>query len=321
MEISAWAERIRQGQKRAIARGISFIENRDPRREALLQSLYPYTGSAALIGVTGAPGAGKSSLVDRLIDAIRREGKTVGVVAVDPSSPFTGGALLGDRVRMTRHALDDGVFIRSMGSRGHLGGLAVATREAAVVLDAAGIDVIFVETVGVGQSEIDIMHLVDTVALVLPPGSGDAVQVFKAGIMEAADLFIVNKAEQPGTERLVKDIEELLDLSGSHRPWRPPIVKTSVKDEMGTDEMWRQLKRHRRYLMESGEGERRQRAHLRREVEAMVEEELRRRLQGRLEDSAIKTDLDRLQQREWTPQQVARKWMAHLAAGKGGDRE
>lgn len=317
MEAQAWAERIRQGEQRAIARGISWIENRDPRREALLQSLYPHTGTAALIGMTGAPGAGKSSLLDRLIDQIRREGKTVGVLAVDPSSPFTGGALLGDRVRMTRHALDEGVFIRSMGSRGHLGGLAGATREAAVVLDAAGIDVIFVETVGVGQSEIDIMHMVDTVALVLTPGSGDAVQVFKAGIMEAADLFIVNKAEQVGAKRLVKDIEELLDLSGSGRSWRPPIMETSSKQGGGIAELWRELIRHRRHLAESGEGERRRRDHLRREVEAAMEEELRRRLREGMEESRLLADLERLQKREWTPQQLARNWLDRLSDRKG----
>ncbi|MDR6225473.1 methylmalonyl Co-A mutase-associated GTPase MeaB [Desmospora profundinema] len=317
--IEDWSARIRRGEKRAVARGISWIENRDPRREPLLESLHPHTGNAFLIGVTGAPGAGKSSLVDRLIDGIRREGKTVGVVAVDPTSPFTGGSLLGDRVRMTRHALDKGVFIRSMGSRGNLGGLSRGTREAVRVLDAAGLDVIFVETVGVGQSEIDIMHMVDTVALVLTPGSGDAVQVFKAGIMEAADLFVVNKADQPGTQRLVKDIGELLDLTGRSRSWRPPIVETTVKEGRSIDALWRELLRHRHHLTETGEGERRHRDHLRREVEAIMEEELRSRLQKRMRESRFTADLDRVHGREWTPHEMARNWLDRLSGRERGN--
>jgi LAO/AO transport system kinase len=319
--VEEWAARIRKGDKRAIARGISWIENRDPRREPLLKCLYPYTGKALLIGVTGAPGAGKSSLVDRLITRIRFEGKTVGVVAVDPTSPFTGGALLGDRVRMTRHALDEGVFIRSMGSRGSLGGLSRGTREAVRVLDAAGLDVIFVETVGVGQSEMDIMHMVDTVALVLTPGGGDAVQVFKAGIMEVADLFVVNKADMPDVKRLVNDIEELLHLRGDARLWQPPIIESKVKENEGIKDLWDALQRHYQHLAETGEGEERRRDHLRREVEAMMEDELHSRLRESLQQSHFMGDLKRVQDREWTPHEMARKWLDQLSGRERGDGE
>ncbi|SFS35359.1 methylmalonyl Co-A mutase-associated GTPase MeaB [Marininema halotolerans] len=313
-----WVDRIRQGERRKVARAISWIENGDERREPLLKALFPYTGKACLIGVTGAPGAGKSTLVDELVSQARKRGKKVGVIAVDPTSPFTGGALLGDRVRMTRHALDAGVYIRSMGTRGHLGGLARAAKEATRVLDAAGMDVIFIETVGVGQSEIDIMHLADTVALVLTPGSGDAVQVFKAGIMETADLFVINKADMDGTKKLVHDVEEMLHLAKSEASWHPPICETISKDGRGMEELWTELTSHLAYLKESGEWETRRFARLRREVQEIMGEELSRRLQEHVKDPAFQRDLDEVQAREQVPHEVARRWLARLAV-EGGD--
>ncbi|MFC4077312.1 methylmalonyl Co-A mutase-associated GTPase MeaB [Salinithrix halophila] len=313
-----WVNAVKEGDRRKIARAISWIENGDIRREALMEALYPHTGGAFLIGVTGSPGAGKSTLVDGLLFEIRKQGKKAAVIAVDPTSPFTGGALLGDRVRMARHALDKGVFIRSMGTRGSLGGLARPAKEAARVLDAAGYDVIFIETVGVGQSEIDIMHLADTVALVLTPGSGDAVQVFKAGIMETADLFVVNKADGEGAEKLVRDIEEMLSLVKGDAPWMPPIVQTESKEGRGLDLLWGKMESHRLYLLESGnwEGHRLQR--LRREVQEIMEEELRNQLADRIRDPAFQQDLDRVQSREKAPHEVARKWLARLMDTSGG---
>ncbi|GGA46109.1 methylmalonyl Co-A mutase-associated GTPase MeaB [Kroppenstedtia guangzhouensis] len=313
--IRQWADQIQNGDNRMIARAISCLESGDSRGEALLEELYPRTGRAFLVGLTGAPGAGKSTLTDRLITHLRGEGYRVGVLAVDPTSPFTGGAILGDRVRMGRHALDSGVFIRSMGSRGNLGGLARATREAARVLDAAGFEVIVIETVGVGQSEVEIMHLADTVALVLTPGSGDAVQVFKAGIMETADLFVVNKADREGAARLVRDIEEMLSLVKEEGDWIPPILRTEGKTGRGIDELWSGLQKHRQFLQESGQWEDQRRTHLRRELETIIEEAMRTHLLREMNTSAFQRDLDRMQIRQESPRRVARKWLDRLVGG------
>lgn len=314
-EIRQWADQIKNGDNRMIARAISCLESGDSRGEALLEKLYLRTGQAFLVGLTGAPGAGKSTLTDRLITHLRGEGCKVGVLAVDPTSPFTGGAILGDRVRMGRHALDSGVFIRSMGSRGNLGGLARATREAARILDAAGFEVIVIETVGVGQSEVEIMHLADTVALVLTPGSGDAVQVFKAGIMETADLFIVNKAERAGAARLVRDIEEMLSLAKGEGEWIPPIIRTEGKTGRGTDELWGGLQKHRRFLREKGQWEERRRTHLQREVQTIIEETMRAHLLQEMNSPSFRKDLDRMQIRQESPRRVARKWLNRLLGG------
>ncbi|PTX62479.1 LAO/AO transport system kinase [Melghirimyces profundicolus] len=316
-DIRQWADGILAGNRRAIARAISCFESGDPRGVKLLKSLYPHTGSAFLVGVTGAPGAGKSTLVNRLALHLRKAGLTVGVLAVDPTSPFTGGALLGDRVRMGRHALDSGVFIRSMGTRGHLGGLARATREAARVLDAAGFDTIFIETVGVGQSEIEIMHMADSVVLVLTPGSGDAVQVFKAGIMETADLFVVNKADREGADKLVRDIEEMLHLAKGEGGWLPPVIRTEGKTGRGTEDLWSGLKKHRTFMREHGLWEDRRRSHLRREVQTIIEERLQRLLLDRMDTSAFRSDLELVHSRGSSPHRMARKWLSDLIGGKG----
>nr|WP_307339478.1 methylmalonyl Co-A mutase-associated GTPase MeaB [Caldalkalibacillus uzonensis] len=251
------AQRILQKDVRALARAISYVENGHPDRLELLKDVHGYQNKSYIIGLTGPPGAGKSSLTSELVTLLRREKLTVGVVAVDPTSPFTGGAILGDRVRMSPHYTDPEVYIRSMGTRGSLGGLARATKEAVHLIAAYGKDVIIIETVGVGQSELDIMHVADTVALVLNPGAGDVVQAFKAGIMEIADLYVINKADLPGAEKMKAEIEHMLDLVKHDAPWRPPIVKTISTKQEGIEGLWDMLVAHRRYLEHSGEGERR----------------------------------------------------------------
>src|SRR5580658_3618103 len=220
------AEKIVSGDIRALARAASWIEDRRPEAETLLLELFPRTGRAMVLGVTGAPGAGKSTLCDQMVRTLRDEGKSVGVIAVDPSSPYTGGAILGDRIRMQRHHADEGVFIRSMATRGWLGGLARAATEMTLLLDAAGFDVVMVETVGVGQDEVDVARLADVTVVVLVPGMGDDVQAIKAGIMEIADVFVINKADQPGADRLEREIKANQSLSIRKDGWTPPIVWT-----------------------------------------------------------------------------------------------
>src|SRR5580700_8490516 len=230
------AGKIVAGDLRALARAATWIENRSPEAEPLLRELFPRTGHAMIVGVTGAPGAGKSTLCDQLIEKLRAEGKTIGVIAVDPTSPYTGGAILGDRIRMQRHHADPGVFIRSMATRGWLGGLAAATTEMTMLLDAAGYDVVLVETVGVGQDEVEIARLADVTLVVMVPGMGDDVQAIKAGIMEIADVFVINKSDQPGAEKLERELNNYLGLS--HRPdgWTPSIVHAVASEGKGIAE-------------------------------------------------------------------------------------
>ena len=275
------------GDVRALARAISLAEDRDPQASQLVAEVQPHTGNAYLVGLTGAPGTGKSTLADALVKVIRDRQQTVGVIAVDPSSPFTGGAVLGDRIRMSRHTLDKGVFIRSMGARGHLGGLAAATREAIHLLDAYGRDVILVETVGVGQSELEISTICDTVVLVLMPESGDAVQSIKAGILEIADVFVINKSDLGGAEKTRRLIQDAIGL-GPKQAWRAPIVLASAVKEEGIEQVWDAVRAHETYLKESGTLATRRQQRLKQEVMALVadraREEARQVLDG---DTAV----------------------------------
>jgi LAO/AO transport system kinase len=266
--------RALQGNRRAAGRVMSLLEDESPHVEAVMREVYPQTGHAYFIGVTGPPGAGKSTLVDELIRLLRESGATVGVVAVDPNSPFSGGAILGDRIRMMRHAADPGVFIRSMGARGHLGGLARAARNVMLLYDAMGFDIVLAETVGVGQSELEVVDAADTTVVILPPGSGDGVQAIKAGIMEIADIFVVNKADHPEASRAVSDIRELLRMDVEHRAWTPPIVRTVATTGEGLVDLLRRIDAHRRYGEESGELERRRRTRLAREITRIAERKL-----------------------------------------------
>ncbi|HXK11704.1 MAG TPA: methylmalonyl Co-A mutase-associated GTPase MeaB [Vicinamibacteria bacterium] len=274
---SALAARVREGDVRAIARAITLVEEGLPEARALLAALFPHAGRALVVGVTGPPGAGKSSLVDRLTAHLRKVGRTVGIVAVDPTSPFSGGAILGDRIRMQSHATDSGVFIRSMATRGHLGGLAAATDDALTVLDASGKDVILVETVGVGQDEVEIVGTADVSLVVLVPGLGDEVQALKAGIMEIADVFVVNKADREGVERVVAEIESTLSLAPPEAK-RPAIVKTVATRDEGVDALLEAVLGFERRASGSGALGRKRRAQLRRRLEEAVRQRVMERV-------------------------------------------
>ncbi|MED1662520.1 methylmalonyl Co-A mutase-associated GTPase MeaB [Brevibacillus laterosporus] len=300
-------KRILAGDVRAAARAITWIEDGFPEKGQVLQEIFPHTGKARLIGLTGSPGAGKSSLVDALITYLRSQQISVGVIAVDPTSPFTGGALLGDRIRMQHHAPDRGVFIRSMGTRGNLGGLSRNTKEAVRVLDAYGCEVIIVETVGVGQSELDIMKIVDTVAVVLNPGSGDTVQVFKAGIMEIADLFVINKADMPGLDKLLTEIEQMIEIVKHDASWQPPLIRTIATDRVGITDLWQAIHTHERFLTESGEGEKRRSYHLHEEVMELVNQNLYRVMLQGIEQGAFANELYEVANRQVDPYHAAEK--------------
>ncbi|MDW7729123.1 MAG: methylmalonyl Co-A mutase-associated GTPase MeaB [Bacillota bacterium] len=306
------------GNRRAAARLITLIENDDEKKRSLLKEIYPHTGKAFIIGITGAPGAGKSSLVDRLLQQIRAEGLTAGIIAVDPTSPFSGGAILGDRIRMQDHALDAGVFIRSMGTRGSLGGLSRSTREAIQVLDAFGKDIVIVETVGVGQSEVDIVKTADSTVVILTPAGGDSVQTIKAGIMEIADVFVINKADLPGAERTATEINMMLDMNGE-KPWRPPVLPTvSIKGD-GVDKLWEALQEHRTFLEDSGKLLDVRRQRVRRELTEQVEYLVKTRIWDEVRDT-IELDslVEKISKRQQDPYSAAGELLAKINFYKGG---
>ena len=252
-DIDHWADRVRAGDVRAISRAITAVENVAPEAESILRVLFPHTGHAHLAGITGAPGTGKSTLVDRLATFYRKQNESVGIIAVDPSSPFTGGAILGDRIRMQGHATDAGIFIRSMATRGFLGGLARTTGDAAMILEAAGKQRLLIETVGVGQDEVDIMRLADCTLVVLVPGLGDEVQAIKAGIMEIADIFVLNKSDREGTDRFEQQLRAMLSLSPERNGWRPPVLRTVATEGKGIPELAESMDAFRVHLDRTGQ--------------------------------------------------------------------
>jgi LAO/AO transport system kinase len=282
---NALVERLLSGDRRALARVISKIEGGDPETHEIVSAIYPKTGDALSVGFTGPPGVGKSSIMAKLIEIYRKEDRRVGVVSVDPSSPFSRGAILGDRIRLSDHFLDRGVFIRSMGSRGHLGGLAGASRLAALAMEAAGMDVVLYETVGVGQGEVEVASAADTVVLALQPGAGDAVQALKAGVMEIADVFCINKADHPRANGAASEVRSILDIGQEldPQPWFPPIIMTRGDTGEGVEELKETIEKHRSYLEESGRLGERRRASLKAFVISWAKERLEREMQERLE--------------------------------------
>jgi LAO/AO transport system kinase len=310
---STLAQRLLDGDRRALARAISLVEDDRPEGWELVKQVYPHTGEAAVVGFTGPPGVGKSTLIGALTKARREAGRTVGVLSIDPSSPFTQGALLGDRIRLSEHFLDQGVFIRSMANRGALGGLSEAALQAALLLDAAGRQDVFVETVGVGQAEIDIIDHADTIVLVLMPGSGDSIQALKAGVMEIPDVIVINKADHPLTDTMVREIRGVLSLANLDRSpeevrgrWRVPIVKTEASRGKGTNELVERLDEHRAHILERGQLAERRARNLRNEVLAIATARMRRRLEEDLrEDGGFQELIDQVVERRIDPASAA----------------
>jgi LAO/AO transport system kinase len=300
-------ERLLEGDRRALARAISLVENDDPEGWALVREVYPKTGKAQMVGFTGPPGVGKSTLIGRLIEHARARDRAVAVLSIDPSSPFTKGALLGDRIRLSDHFLDRGVFIRSMASRGSLGGLSEAALQAALLMDASGKDDVFLETVGVGQAEVDIIDHADTVVLVLMPGSGDSIQALKAGVMEIPDVIVVNKSDHPLTDTMVREIRGVLSL-GPQEGWRVPILKTEASRGEGIAELAEKIGEHHDHIREQGTLAERRRRNLMNEVLALAAARLRRRLEAQVrDDESVQELLDEVVARRLDPASAAAK--------------
>jgi LAO/AO transport system kinase len=308
------AQRLLDGDRRALARAITLVESDDPAGWELVREVYPHTGKASIVGLTGAPGAGKSTLIGALTKLRREQERTVAVLSIDPSSPFTHGALLGDRIRLTDHFLDPGVFIRSMANRGALGGLSEAALQAALLMDAAGKDDVLLETVGVGQAEVDIIDHADTIVLVLMPGSGDSIQALKAGVMEIPDIIVVNKADHPLTDTMVREIRGVLSLA-PQRGWRVPIIKTEAHKGAGVPELVAKLDEHRAFIEAEGTLSERRRRNLRSEVVAICTFRLRRRLEEQLDaDETFAALLDEVVARRLDPATAATGILERLDA-------
>ncbi|HWZ96959.1 MAG TPA: methylmalonyl Co-A mutase-associated GTPase MeaB [Candidatus Dormibacteraeota bacterium] len=289
--IESWAQQVLAGEVRAVSRAITAIENHAPEAESLLKNLFPHTGAAYLSGITGAPGTGKSTLVDRLAAHYRKAAQKVGVIAVDPTSPYTGGAILGDRIRMQSHAGDGGIFIRSMATRGFLGGLSRATAEVALVLDAAGKKQVLIETVGVGQDEVDIVRLADCVLVMLVPGLGDDIQSMKAGLMEIADIFVLNKADREGADRLEEQLHAMLSLVMPRDGWHPPVIRTVATENAGVDTLAAAIEKFRAHFESSGQREKKHHAHWKNRLLGLLESRLLERV---LQGAEGEKKLDRL---------------------------
>jgi LAO/AO transport system kinase len=314
------ADGIRAGDRRAVARAITLVENSDPLAYDVVRDLYPETGRAYTVGITGPPGVGKSSLISSLVRHLRAQERTVGVVSVDPSSPFTKGALLGDRIRLADHFLDPGVFIRSMGTRGHLGGLAEATLQAVLLLDAAGKELIFLETVGTGQSEVEVIGVADTIALVLMPGSGDSIQALKAGIMEIPDVIAINKADHPAAKTMLNEVRSILSLD-KDRPWRPPIVLTEATRGENVPQLWEKIEEHRAYLEAEDLLAERRRKNLAGEVFSAASARAKTHLEHAVEDDPeLRRLLDEVEARTLDPLSAVREIMEKVFRIGDGDR-
>ncbi len=300
------ASKVLNGDPRSVARLITLVENSSPEGFRAMKDIYPHTGGAHVIGITGVMGSGKSTLISELTHEYRKQGLEVGIIAIDPTSPFSGGALLGDRVRMMELATDEGVFIRSMGTRGMLGGLTSAVYDVVEILDASGKDVVIVETVGVGQAEVDVIKIADTTLVILVPGLGDSIQAIKAGIMEIADIYVVNKADKPGVDQTVAEIESLVDISCSNRDRKTPVLTTSAKESKGIVELAQEIKKHRDYLEKSNEFE----AQRRKRYEAELIEIIRKRLMNFIFDEStfkgkVELLIDQISKKEVDPYTAA----------------
>jgi LAO/AO transport system kinase len=312
--ISTWVDEIRSGNLRALSRAITAVENRTADSHELLKALFAHSGRARVVGLTGAPGAGKSTLVDALAGQYRKRGQTVGIIAIDPTSPFTGGAILGDRIRMQSHSGDQGTFIRSMATRGSLGGLSSTTADVATVLDASGRDLVLIETVGVGQDEVDIVRLADVTIVILVPGMGDDVQSLKAGIMEIADIFVINKADREGAERLEREVKAMQSLALRHDNWVPPMIKTVASTGAGVTELASTIDRYEAFLATSDMGLQRRIANWRNRLREMLRDAvLRRIVQGAFSEDAVGEYASQVAGHERDPYSLIDEIVAKLA--------